>query len=398
MTESALSDEADALYRPLGDVAPWAAVAVPASPPAAPPGQMAVQGSLLAAAHESAALDGVIEPDPVRARALLRGTVTLSSVSDEVRAHVKANYDALRLAQVATAEDLRSEAWLRRLHEVACRPQLTHPVRGETGVHDHVLATGDYKHHPNHVPTASGGWVAHAPVALLRDEMRRLFELLAGPTFAGLHPFVRAAFAHHAVAHVAPFADGNGRVARALASAHLLRATSLPFLVWTDEAAAYDEAVAGDAAAQVRFVAGRSAALADLVGTGQADPSAVDRWEARADAARAVESMLPAAVEGALARHGRRTDLGWLSPLTDAVVTSSPVTITVPTAGVAEALPVDAQPVLDDGVVVLRAEEAQLRLEIHPGDVDELTGRLDPWLDRVVSVLALRVAAELEPD
>jgi Fic/DOC family protein len=393
MTESALSDEADAFYQPLGDLAAWIAVAVPAWSLFVGPGEMVVQGALLAAAHESAALDGVIEPDPPRARALLRGTLTLSSVDEEVRAHVKANYDALRLAQAATDEDLHSEAWLRRLHGVACRPQLTHPVRGETGVHDHVLATGDYKHHPNHALTPSGRWIAHAPVALLRDEMARLFQLLASPTFAGLHPFVRAAFAHHAVAHVAPFADGNGRVARALASAHLLRATSLPFLVFSGEATADD-----DPAGQVAFVARSVAALAELIAAEPPDPAAVRRWDARTQAALAVESLLPAAVERALARHGRRVDLGWLSPLTDVVVSSSPVTITVPSAGVAEVLPVDAQPVLDDNVVVLRAEEAQLRLDVRPDEVGDLAERLDPWLDRVVSVLALRVAAELEPD
>jgi len=393
MTESALSDEADALYRPLGDLSAWVAVPVPAWSRFAGPGEMAVQGALLAAAHESAALDGVIEPDPARARALLRGTLTLSSVDEEVRGHVKANYDALRRAQAASDDDLRSEAWLRRLHEVACRPQLTHPVRGETGVHDHVLATGDYKHHPNHVLTPSGAWIAHAPVARLRDEMGRLFELLASPTFAGLHPFVRAAFAHHAVAHIAPFADGNGRVARALATGHVRRATSLPFLVFTDEAAAPD-----DPAAQVDFVARCVAGLADLIAAEPPGSAAVRRWDARGEAARAVEMLLPAAVERALARHRRRRDLGWLSPLADAVVGSSPVTITVPSAGVAEVLPVDAQPVLDDAVVILGAEEAQLRLDVRPDEVDQLAGRLDPWLDRVVSVLALRVAAELEPD
>ena len=39
---------------------------------------------------------------------------------------------------------------------------------------------------------------------------------------------------------------------------------------------------------------------------------------------------------------------------------------------------------------MLTAVEAGLRLEVVPG------ADLDAWLDRVVSILALRVAAELE--
>jgi hypothetical protein len=71
----------------------------------------------------------------------------------------------------------------------------------------------------------------------------------------------------------------------------------------------------------------------------------------------------------------------------------------VPSVAVAEVQPVEPHPVLDDDVVVLRAEEAQLRLGIRPDEVGgDLVARLDPWLDRAVSVLALRVAAELEPD
>jgi hypothetical protein len=352
---------------------------------------MQVQGTMLAAAHESAALDGVIGPDPELARALLRGARTLSTVGEEARAQVKANYDALRLARAATDDDLRSEGWLRRIHEVACRPQLTHPVRGETGVHDHVLAAGDYKHHPNHEPTTAGGWIAHAPVARLRDEMARLFELVGSPAFAALHPTVRAAFVLHAVTHVAPFADGNGRVARVWAGAHVLRATGLPLLL--------GEAGPDDPPALVRFVAARQVALAERLVTEPVDAAALQWWQVRADAGRAVEALLPEAVERALARHQDRTDLGWLAPLTDAVVTTSPLTIAVPSVAVAEVLPVEPHPVLDDDVVVLRAEEAQLRLGIRPDEVGgDLVARLDPWLDRAVSVLALRVAAELEPD
>ncbi|MDQ4070158.1 MAG: hypothetical protein M3203_11910, partial [Actinomycetota bacterium] len=55
---------------------------------------------------------------------------------------------------------------------------------------------------------------------------------------------------------------------------------------------------------------------------------------------------------------------------------------------VTEVLQVDAHP-LDGGPVAVVAREARLRHETG-------TEGLEAWLDRVVSTLALRVAAELE--
>ena len=50
----------------------------------------------------------------------------------------------------------------------------------------------------------------------------------------------------------------------------------------------------------------------------------------------------------------------------------------------------------DDGVV-LRAEQAQVRLVVGLDETPAtLAARLHPWLDRVLSTLALRVAAETE--
>ena len=53
----------------------------------------------------------------------------------------------------------------------------------------------------------------------------------AARAFAGLHPVVQAAYLLHALDHVQPFADGNGRVGRALAGGCLLRAAGIPYLV-----------------------------------------------------------------------------------------------------------------------------------------------------------------------
>ena len=50
---------------------------------------------------------------------------------------------------------------------------------------------------------------------------------------------MQAAYAHHAFTAVHPFADGNGRVAHALASVFLYRAVGVPLVVFAEERESY---------------------------------------------------------------------------------------------------------------------------------------------------------------
>ena len=321
---------------------------------------MVTRGAMLAAAYQSAALDGVVPVDHDLARSLVRGGASLASLNGDARAHVRANLDALELARDAGI----SEAAIRRVHDVACRPQLTHQVIVDGHVQDHVMAPGDYKHHPNHIRLDGGSWQATAPVALVRPEMARLVDLATSRAFAGLHPVAQAGWLHHAILHVQPFADGNGRVARALAGGMLLRAASVPLLVLDPDP----------------DVLGAVVALVDLMTSTGA--GAVDTWRARSAAADDLRRQLLPALEHAL-RHpdaDRRADVS-------GAVVDADLAVRVPGAGVEEIITIDAHP-LDDGPVSVTAREAGLRL---------VAGEpVAPWAGRVVAVLALRVAAEMD--
>ncbi|MGI8983735.1 MAG: Fic family protein [Acidimicrobiales bacterium] len=320
---------------------------------------MAARGAMLAGAFQSAVLDGVVAADRTLALSLLSGQASLAALDAEARGHVRANLDALELARDAGV----SETVIRRVHAVACAPQLTHPVLVEDRVQDHVMAHGDYKHHPNHVRLDGGGWLATAPVDLVRPEMARLVELAGDPGFAALHPAARAAWLHDAVLGVQPFADGNGRVARALAGGVLLRTAGVPLVVL-------------DGADVVGTVVG----LADLMTS--AGGAGIMAWRARTTAAEALRGQLVPALEAALGRStpARRADVS-------AATVGADLVVRVPGAGVEEVLDLDAHP-LDGGPVAVTAREAGVRLVA--GDP------VEPWVERVVAVLALRVAAELE--
>ncbi|HMA47288.1 MAG TPA: Fic family protein, partial [Frankiaceae bacterium] len=124
-----------------------------------------------------------------------------------------------------------SEAWPRRVQEELCRPQETYRVHTPLGWQDRPLVLGRYETEPNHVVLPDGSRHAYAPVHRVADEMHRLVAQLGTPAFDAAHPVLQAAYAHHALTAVHPFADGNGRTARALASVYLYRAARVPLLV-----------------------------------------------------------------------------------------------------------------------------------------------------------------------
>jgi len=433
----------DARYRPLEDAAAWAAASGESDDGAWRRGlgrlreladaapdwtDLVLGGARLAAAYQSGARAGLYTGDDGLARRLLAGTASPRTCGPVARPHVVANHAALRLAVDGEGTPTGSEAWLRKLHAVACAPQPTHPVPSDHGVHDHVLGHGDYKHHPNHVLTPSGAWRVLAPVAGVAGETARLADALRGSPFASLHPLARAAYTLHAVTHVGPFAAGNGRVARAAASASLLGQGALPLVVpgTHDQGyrAALEAAGGGDRPALVGFVAERFSALVDLVVELRAEAGTADAaaalagWRARVAAAHHLHAALPAAAAAALARHARRRDLGWMPDLSSASVVgdaagdraryrAAPLALRVPLPDgrvVEERLVIDAHPVDGDGDGLwLRADGADLHLHVRPPELSPpLAPRvrldLDALLDRAVTALAVRVAAEAARD
>lgn len=136
-----------------------------------------------------------------------------------------------------------TEAWIRALHETLCGPQTTYRVLTASGWQDHELPKGRYKTQPNHVHLKDGTVHAYAPVDQVSSEMHRLVEQLGSPEFEAAHPILQASWVHYAFVMIHPFADGNGRVARALASVYFYRCCSIPLLVFANQRLAYLDAL-----------------------------------------------------------------------------------------------------------------------------------------------------------
>lgn len=124
-----------------------------------------------------------------------------------------------------------TQAFVRRIHEVVTGPQETYTVVTAVGSQEQALPKGVYKHQPNHVRGAEGRIHAYAPVDMTQSEMQRLLDELRSDEFRNAHCLIQASYVHYALVAIHPFADGNGRVSRAIASAYTYRAASVPLLV-----------------------------------------------------------------------------------------------------------------------------------------------------------------------
>ena len=122
------------------------------------------------------------------------------------------------------------------------------------------LLKGEYKTLPNNPRRPGEDVHAYCPPELTKEEMENLIRLYreAEPIYA---PEVKAAWLHHRFTQIHPFQDGNGRVARALASLVFLRDGLFPLVVRESDRQKYigalESADAGDLLPLVDFFARR---------------------------------------------------------------------------------------------------------------------------------------------
>ena len=123
-----------------------------------------------------------------------------------------------------------STSYVKELHSLFTRNQKFVEGRDPFGKRTRTrMIHGDYKRLPNN-PTRPDGSIHHyCPPEHVAAEMDRLIELHLDHDEVA--PEVEAAWLHHRFAQIHPFVDGNGRIARALATLVFVRARWLPLVV-----------------------------------------------------------------------------------------------------------------------------------------------------------------------
>ncbi len=223
--------------------------------------------ALRSAALETGAIEGLYATTRGITRTIaLQGALweaALDEIGTDVRGHFDAQLEALEyVLDVATNAKPITQAWIRDLHAITCRQQKTYTVHTEAGVQSHRLLLGEYKTDPNHVTKLDNSQHFYCPPGDVQAEMARLVDELSSKSFEDLHGVDQAAYAHHSFVLIHPFADGNGRVARALASTYLYRSATVPLVIFSDQQEPYWDALAkadeGETTTFVEFVEDRA--------------------------------------------------------------------------------------------------------------------------------------------
>lgn len=189
------------------------------------------------AAIETGAIEGLYDTNRGITYSIAAGASTIESAfSDQKTTSLihdqLAAYDSV--LDFATGSSPIAGKWVRELHAKLCASQETYRVLTTEGWRDRPLQHGTYKAEPNHVTLKSGAKHFYAPVADTEPEMARLLNELNRPDFQEADRVIQAAFAHYSLTCIHPFSDGNGRVARALASVFTFRNDSVPLLILAD--------------------------------------------------------------------------------------------------------------------------------------------------------------------
>jgi len=135
-------------------------------------------------------------------------------------------------------------AYIRELHQAITRDQEF--VDGQDQFGNPVktkLIKGDWKQYPNNPKQTDGSVHEYCPPEHVQSEMEQLVEIHQEHVKKGISPEIQAAWLHHRFTQIHPFQDGNGRVARILASLILIKAGGLPFTVKREERDKYLDAL-----------------------------------------------------------------------------------------------------------------------------------------------------------
>ena len=129
-----------------------------------------------------------------------------------------------------------TSSYIKGLHQCLTNSQDTSEAVDTQGRHfETSLLKGEWKRSPNNPTTPDGSVHEYCPPEFVQDEMDRLLAWHGEHEDQGVCPEVEAAWLHHRFTQIHPFQDGNGRVARALGGAVLLRHDYLMLVIRNQE-------------------------------------------------------------------------------------------------------------------------------------------------------------------
>jgi Fic family protein len=135
-----------------------------------------------------------------------------------------------------------STSYIKQLHQLLTQHQDSTEglIPSTNKVIQIKLIKGDWKQQPNNPMRMDGSIHEYCPPEQVASEMDKLINLHQEHQI--IPPEIESAWLHHRFTQIHPFQDGNGRVARCLASLVFLQAGWFPLVIRRDDRARYIEA------------------------------------------------------------------------------------------------------------------------------------------------------------
>ena len=157
-----------------------------------------------------------------------RGTVApnVAKLIEDQRATLELLFDFVRQDRELT------DSYIKQLHQaLTIHQDFTDAVDQFGTSFKATLLKGTWKTQHNNPTRPDGEIHEYCPPEFVQDEIDNLVKWHRRHTELKVLPEVEAAWLHHRFTQIHPFQDGNGRVARALATLVFLRADYLPLVV-----------------------------------------------------------------------------------------------------------------------------------------------------------------------
>ena len=167
--------------------------------------------------------------------------ISLPSQSSEARlAELSVPSNIKGLFSFVTQEIDLSAFYIRELHQVLARNQKTTWAQDTSGKLIEIpLAHGQWKTRPNNPRRPDGTIHEYCPPEQVQSEIDSLLSMYNQHQTIDVPTEIEAAWLHHRFTQIHPFQDGNGRVARTLASLIFLRKGLFPVVIRTHDRQEY---------------------------------------------------------------------------------------------------------------------------------------------------------------
>lgn len=159
----------------------------------------------------------------------------------KLMAHLKDHFEAMDfIFDMVRNERPLTKSFIKQLHQLITSHQDTTDAVDSLGRIVQVpLRKGEFKIHPNNPKREDGTIFEYCPPLHVEGEIDNLINVYNSLEEEKVNPVIIASWFHHAFTQIHPFQDGNGRMARLLASLILIKHGLFPLTVKREDKVNY---------------------------------------------------------------------------------------------------------------------------------------------------------------